>query len=228
MTLPISVVIPAYNREIYLEEAIQSVLSQTCPPQEIIVVDDGSTDPTREKAQSFGERICYLFQENRGVSSARNAGVNASRGRFLAFLDSDDVWLPQKLEWQMDHLIQNPGTAMVHGHMQAFLSPELEASDQRRIDTRCLPGLSASCLLIRREALMKAGPFDPGIQGGEYIEWFSRAEDRGCTNHVLPQLVACRRVHLSNSVLDRKQMNANYSRVVKTILDRRRAVSLGS
>jgi len=228
MTLPISVIIPAYNRELYLEEAIQSVLAQTCPPEEIIVVDDGSTDHTREKVRSFGERICYLFQENRGASSARNAGVDRSRGRFLAFLDSDDVWVPQKLEWQMDHLIRHPETAMVHGHIQAFLSPELEPSDQLRIDTRCLPGLSVTCLLIRREAFMKAGPFDPGIQGGEYIEWFSRAGDRGCSNHVLPQLVTRRRVHLSNSVLDRKQMNANYSRVLKTILDRRRAVNSGS
>lgn len=223
MTLPVSVIIPARNREAYVEEAIRSVLEQTSPPEEIIVVDDGSIDRTREKTQAFGERIRYVFQEHRGVSSARNTGVDASRGKFLAFLDSDDIWLPQKLEWQMDHLIRHPETAMVHGHVRAFLSPELADTDQRRIDTRCLPGLQASCVLVRREAFAKAGPFDPGIRGGEYIEWFSRAEDRGCSNHVLAELVTRRRVHLSNSVLDREQMNRNYSRVVKTILDRRRA-----
>jgi glycosyltransferase involved in cell wall biosynthesis len=223
MTLPVSVIIPAYNREAYLAEAIRSVLEQTRRPEEIIVVDDGSTDRTGEEARSFGERIRYVFQENRGISSARNTGVEASRALFLAFLDSDDLWLPQKLEWQMDHLVRHPETAMVHGHVRAFLSPELEATDPRRIDTRCMPGLQASCVLIRREALMKAGPFDPAILGGEYIEWFSRAEDLGCTNHVLAELVTLRRVHLSNCVLDRKKMNLNYSRVVKTILDRRRA-----
>src|SRR5262245_24730960 len=98
----VSVVIPTFNRAHLITGAIESVLAQTLPPLEIIVVDDGSTDDTPERLAPYLDRIVFLGQENRGVSAARNAGIQAARGNLIAFLDSDDVWHPRKIEIQAE------------------------------------------------------------------------------------------------------------------------------
>jgi glycosyltransferase involved in cell wall biosynthesis len=102
----ISVIIPTYNRAQLVTKAIESVLAQTYHDYEIIVVDDGSTDNTREVLEPYMNRIKYLYQENLGPSAARNAGIRASRGEWIAFLDSDDRWLPEKLTQQIEYLQQ--------------------------------------------------------------------------------------------------------------------------
>lgn len=222
----VSVIIPAYNRELYLGEAIRSALEQTRPPDEIIVVDDGSTDGTAEVARSFGGMVRCLSQKNEGAASARNHGVRASRGELLAFLDSDDHWVPQKLDWQLKFLESYPETDLVFGHMQSYISTELIATYNRSIDTQTMPGVNACALLIKKETFHKVGYFSADEKGVEFIEWFSRAQDKGCVSYVLPELVVKRRAHLSNTVLDRVKMNALYTRVVKSILDRRRSSAL--
>jgi glycosyltransferase involved in cell wall biosynthesis len=114
MTAPeVSVVIPTYNYSKYIGEAIRSVYDQTLQDFEIIVVDDGSTDNTKEIVQSFGEKIRYFYQSQQGPAKARNKGIMESRGKFVAFLDSDDVWLPTKLEKQVKKFGENSGTGMV-------------------------------------------------------------------------------------------------------------------
>lgn len=224
-TPQVSVIIPAYNREKYLGPALQSVLDQTRPADEIIVVDDGSSDGTVEVARSFGDRVRCLSGAHGGASRARNLGVHASRGDLLAFLDSDDLWVPEKLENQCRHLDLHAATDMVFGHLQTFLSPEFTADTAgiRVPDTRPMPGLCAGTMLIRRPIFEKIGDFDPEQRGGEFIEWFSRAQDLGCTSDVLPGLLLKRRAHQSNTVLDRARMNSQYARILKTVLDRRRA-----
>lgn len=104
----VSVVIPAYNIETYLARAIDSVLAQTHTPDEIIVVDDGSTDQTASVAQSYGSQIRYLYQENAGLSAARNTGIRNAACTWVALLDGDDEWLPEKLQLQIDLLRRNP------------------------------------------------------------------------------------------------------------------------
>ena len=97
----VSVVMAAYNYAPYISEAIESVLAQTRPPLDVIVVDDGSTDATPEVLAAFGDRIRVLRQTNQGASAARNRGIEAARGEYIAFIDADDVWKPRKLELQM-------------------------------------------------------------------------------------------------------------------------------
>jgi glycosyltransferase involved in cell wall biosynthesis len=116
MSFPISVVIPTYNRAGLVVRALESVLAQTYPAHEVIIVDDGSTDETAdafrpyvERGQKEGPPVRYIHQENQGQSGARNRGVQESRGEWIAFLDSDDVWLPEKLEWQLRALEQYKG-----------------------------------------------------------------------------------------------------------------------
>lgn len=104
----ISVVIPAYNCQLYIKRAIESVLSQTRPADEVIVVDDGSTDGTAEVVGAYGSKVILLQQENAGVSAARNAGIRAASGDWIAFLDADDEWLPDKLDAQDNLFAHHP------------------------------------------------------------------------------------------------------------------------
>jgi len=104
----VSVVIPAYNIEAYLARALDSVLAQTLGPEEIIVVDDGSTDQTAAVAQQYGNRVRYFYQSNAGLSAARNTGIRNATCPWIAFLDGDDEWLPDKLRLQVQLLERNP------------------------------------------------------------------------------------------------------------------------
>lgn len=104
----VSVVIPSYNRASRLMEAMDSVLSQRYRDLELIVVDDGSTDETRGIVSTYGNDVVYLYQERRGVSAARNRGIGCAQGDYLAFLDSDDLWLPRKLSTQMRFIHEHP------------------------------------------------------------------------------------------------------------------------
>jgi glycosyltransferase involved in cell wall biosynthesis len=110
----ISVIIPTYNMANFIQEAIQSVLDQTFSDFEIVVVDDGGTDNTVDVVKAFKDpRIRYIYQENHGVSSARNSGIRASSGEFIAFLDSDDAWLPRSLEIKKELLDVHPDAALI-------------------------------------------------------------------------------------------------------------------
>src|SRR4051812_3217208 len=110
----VSVVIATYNHGRYLREAIDSALAQTHPPLEVIVVDDGSTDDTAEILQTYGGRIRAMRQANAGVAAARNAGLAAASGRYVGFLDSDDVWAPDKLARQLAVFDAQPALGLVH------------------------------------------------------------------------------------------------------------------
>ena len=104
----ISVVIPAYNAGRFIRRTIDSVLAQTYTDYEIIVVDDGSTDNTAEIVKSYGSKVRYIYQQNAGDGAARNTGIYAAKGEWIAFLDHDDEWLPEKLRLQMELLKRNP------------------------------------------------------------------------------------------------------------------------
>ena len=97
----VSVIIPAYNSADFIDEALKSVFDQTYKDLEIIVVDDGSTDDTRAVLEKYGDRVNYHYQDNNGPASARNRGIKLARGKYIAFLDADDLWLPTKLEKQV-------------------------------------------------------------------------------------------------------------------------------
>src|SRR5690348_15579178 len=109
----VSVIIPAYNYARYIPGAVNSVLAQTYQNHEIVVVDDGSTDGTRQALGDSLDKISYIYQHNRGVSAARNVGIERSRGELIAFLDADDVWVPDKLDRQVRFLRDHPSIGMV-------------------------------------------------------------------------------------------------------------------
>ena len=110
----ICVIIPTYNSARFLPEAVESALYQTFSPEEVIVVDDGSTDNTEDVLEPFRGRIHYIRQENQGPAVARNRGISEAKGDLIAFLDADDVWVPDKSEKQVDLLMENPRIGLVH------------------------------------------------------------------------------------------------------------------
>lgn len=110
----VSIIIPVLNGEKYISDAIESALNQTYKHTEIIVVNDGSTDNTAERIGPYLSRVKYFYQDNAGVANARNKGVQNSQGEFIAFLDHDDIWLPEKIERQVDYFLKNTQSKFVH------------------------------------------------------------------------------------------------------------------
>ncbi len=184
----VSVIIPTYNYACFLGTAIQSVLTQTWQDLELIIVDDGSTDNTREVVESFqsDHRVRYVFQSNRGDSAARNTGISHSTGRYLGFLDADDYWMPEKLELQLALLRSNPQAAAVHS--SAYVDT---IDQQQRLISRFLlqrPPLrektlyeellynvvivgSHSSIVLSRDVLDKVGGFDESLMCCDWDLW---------------------------------------------------------
>ena len=126
---PVSVIIPCFNAEKYIEGAIRSVLLQDWPHVEIIVVDDGSTDRSADIVQKTFPQVTLVKQANQGVSMARNSGIQATHGDWIAFLDADDLWLPEKLASQWSAIQANPGTRMCYTAWQTWQSEDPTPSD---------------------------------------------------------------------------------------------------
>lgn len=220
----ISVIIPVYNGETHLAETLTSVLDQSLPPDEVIVVDDGSTDRTPEVAAQFEGRIRYIRQENAGPATARNRGIQASHGDLLAFVDSDDLWEPHKLERQVAELNENPDAGLVFCHMTQFLSPELspEAAANLRCDPRPQPATLISCLLARRSAFDQVGLLRDDCKV-DFLDWYMRAQDCGIQSSMVAEALVRRRLHTSNFTLRNKEVRRDYLAVMKSSIDRRRA-----
>ena len=221
----VSVVVPAYNSERYLGEALRSVLSQTRAPSELIMVDDGSSDGTASVARSFGDDVRYVRQPNGGIGSARNRGVELASGEHIAFLDADDLWEPGKLQRQLAALEEGPQLDMVFGHVRQFVSPELPAEVKARL--RCpegsQPGYSAGAMLARRATLERVGPFATDLHVGEFIDWMARARELGLRELMLDEVVLVRRLHDTNQGVRHRDHMGDFAHVLKASLDRRRA-----
>ena len=220
----ISVVIPVYNGERYLTEALDSVLAQRYPDIEIIVVNDGSTDRTEEIMKSHAE-VRYFSQSRQGAAAARNSGVNKSSGEFLAFLDADDLWTKDKLRVQTALFRADPGLDMVFGHVEQFYSPELEGvlMDRIYLPSGSMPGYLPGAMIVRKDAFLRAGSFDAGFRIGEFIDWYLRAQECGLRSHICQEVVLKRRIHNANTGIRERDARRDYLRVLKASLDRRRA-----
>jgi len=202
------------------------VLTQTLKPAQVIVVDDGSTDRTADIVAATNRSIVYLRQSQAGPAAARNLGVEAASGKYLAFIDSDDLWLPDKLARQVDYLSSHPETAMVFGMTKHFYSPETD--DDFRKQYACpeeiLPGRHPGAMLLKKETFLNVGPFDGTLKMGEFIEWQARAKALQLASHVQPDIVMLRRVHPSNYGITHKDRRKDYLTIVKGMLAKKKGV----
>jgi glycosyltransferase involved in cell wall biosynthesis len=176
----ISVIIPSWNRAERLAAALDSVYAQSVPPLEIIVVDDGSTDHTRELLARHYPEVHYIFQQNQGVSQARNTGITAASGEWLALLDSDDRWEPCKLEQQQAAIRATPGCKLCHSdelwvrNGNRVNPMKKHAKHGGRIFRHCLPlcVISPSAVMIHRDIFREMGLFDETLPACEdYDLW---------------------------------------------------------
>jgi glycosyltransferase involved in cell wall biosynthesis len=222
----ISCIVPVFNGERYLKEALDSILAQTYRPIEIIVVDDGSTDGTPAVVATYGAKVRYLFQLNEGPAAARNIGLNTAQGAFVAFLDHDDLWHPEKLARQMARFQARPELDVCVTHVRHFWIPELIEEEKRvRGDwsTKARPGYCPGTLLARRTAFDTVGQLNPGLWHCNTSDWFLRAAAQGVVVELLPELLTYHRLHHTNlSRLGASAGREEYLQLVKASLDRRR------
>jgi glycosyltransferase involved in cell wall biosynthesis len=217
----ISTIIPVFNGERFLAEAVESAARQVPSPIELIVVDDGSTDGTARVCQNLGERIRYVFQENAGPSAARNRGLAMARGDFITFLDADDLWPEEKFELQLARFRQEPSLEAVLGYSRLFAetrngSPGRPLDDEPRFMYQLGSGF------YRRKAFERVGVFDPGLRFSEDVDWFLRAREADCPMVVLQAVTVLYRQHGENMTRGRSTRDLGFVRVLQRSLERRR------
>ncbi len=199
----VSVIIPTYNRLEFLKEAIASVQRQTYAPLEIIVVDDGSNDKTEEKIPYLFPSITFLRQSHQGVSAARNKGIKQAKGSYIAFLDSDDLWLPRKLEEEMNILQANPSLSICYTD-EIWIRRGVRVNPMKKhqkhggwIYPYCLPLciISPSSVILRREVFDRVGLFDESLPACEDYDLWLRVTARYPVHFIEKHLIVKRGGH---------------------------------
>lgn len=221
----VSVIIPVRNAQRFLPQALADVAAQTYDNHEILVVDGRSTDRTVEIAGAFrGVRL--LDQPGDGFADAWNIGIGAARGELIAFLDSDDRWVPDKLEAQVELLRSDPGVAYVVTHMRFFLEPGKEPPPGFRpelLDTDHVANMP-SALLVRRSVFDQIGLFPTDYEIANDIEWFARLKDSGLGRAVIPEVMVHKRVHDTNvSYFAAQNLSSELLRLLRQSVARQRA-----
>lgn len=199
----VSVITPTFNRADFIGETVESILAQTFGDFELLIVDDGSTDNTREILSPYlsDKRLRYFYQENQGQSVARNRGLTESRGQFLCFIDSDNVWLPNKLESQLNFLREHPEVDIVYGDIITIdeTSKEIGRENMRRISGHIAGDLlrdnfvSINTSMVRRQCYTELGGFNEKDRLAEDYDLWLRYSTR-FKFHYMPEYFAKYRV----------------------------------
>jgi len=201
----VSVIIHTYNNEQFIAETIDSVLKQTYNDYEIIVVDDGSVDGTRDALLPYTQKIRYHYKENGGIASAKNAGIALSKTEYIAFLDHDDLWVPDKLKLQIEYFNKNPQVGLVYAKYTSF-------RDGKELRTKPDKGYSGwvfkellsksfiqtSTVMVKRECLNAVGPYDESFSLGDEYDMFLRISKKFQCGFIDKQLTRYR-VHDTNA-----------------------------
>ena len=216
----VSVVIPVFNGERFLREAVQSVLAQQYSPIEIIVVDDGSTDGTATVAQSLPETVCYLYQTNQGPAAARNRGIEQAQGSLIAFADADDLWPAGKLKLQLPHLLRDPKIDIVLGRIQQVLLSETLSGPTQPPGPAFSVNLGSA--IVRKSVFERVGLFDETMRYSEDVDWFMRARENGAAIVTIDAVTLFYRQHEQNMTRGKSTSELNVLKALKKSLDRRR------
>jgi glycosyltransferase involved in cell wall biosynthesis len=227
-TLPLSVsaILPVYNGEAFLAEAIESVLRQAYEPLEVIVIDDGSTDRTAEIARGYGEKVRYLRQDNTGAAAARNNGLRLASGDVIAFIDADDLWPETKLVLQMERFQQDPTLEVVVGRVQYFVPRQ--TSDGKVEFAPFMPPILGGNLgagVYKRAVFEKLGYLDERYWYCDDVDLFMRIREQHIPMIVIDAVTLNYRIHNTNMTRERPARDSDFHRALKRSLDRRRLLA---
>jgi glycosyltransferase involved in cell wall biosynthesis len=224
LTGSVSAIVTVYNEERYIGEAIESVLAQSHPPSQVVVIDNGSTDSSVEAARRYEPEVEVVVEHRRGIATVRNTGLRLASCQYLAFLDGDDIWEPRKTEVQLDAILSG-GADLVMGHVRQFASPDVdpETIARLRVPEAPQPGMVPSALLASRRVWERVGPWSPEYVVSDGLDWFLRARRLELRERLLPDVVLRRRVHGKNSSLRERGHRTEFARLLKKEIDRRRA-----
>ena len=221
----VSFVIPVFKGAAFLAGAVANARAQTCPPQQIIVVDDGSTDESLLVARSLGSDVTVVAQENGGPPAARNRGLKLVQGDFVSFLDVDDLWPADKLAEQLKFFATHPAADLVLG--QTRLLMESGGETPLREGAQADPSAPLHLFLIgaalfRRSVFAQIGVFDVGKRYADDLDWFLRARESRLQFHLQPRLALIKRCHPENLTRGKSIAEMGLAAVLQASLARRR------
>lgn len=223
----ISVIIPAYNAEKYLKEALESIIKQNYDPLEIIFVDDGSTDNTAKIVREFGHNIIYVYQENSGPSVARNTGLKVANGEYITFLDADDFWHDNHLKNLLNCFNKNPNLEVAMGLIQLILlNQDQEGNSFFKEFSRSTANVNLAAGLYKKSIFEKVGYFDPKLRSADDVDFYLRIKEAGIKIEMIDNTSLYYRIHNSNLSKDRASSKSDFLKAVKISLDRRRHKSM--
>jgi glycosyltransferase involved in cell wall biosynthesis len=222
--MTISVIIAAYNAEGTLAEALASVLGQTLPPDEIIVIDDGSTDRTAKVAAAASNSIRIIGQSNRGPAAALNLGVKLATGDLLGFIDADDVWERDKLAIQTRILAEQIELDGVASHVRYFFCPtnDRETNKRYRLPEGPEPCLLLGAMLLRRHCFQRCEAFAENLWAGFVIDWYDRACATGLIFGMVPNVLLHRRIRPGSLSHRSRRRDAAMVEMARRAIERRR------
>ena len=218
----ISVILPVYNSEKYLREALNSVFNQHYTPLEIIIVDDGSTDGTSQIVKEYRGKVQYYYQQNEGPASARNLGIQKANGDFITFIDADDLWPDDKLMNQMRCFEKYPETEIVQGLVERVDISKPNKPDESEVEEQLFIHSNLGAMIIRRAVFDKIGMFDRNLTYHSDTDFWFRARESGIKILVDNKIALIYRIHGSNHTTGKNTKSLGFARILKKSLDRRR------
>jgi GT2 family glycosyltransferase len=216
----VGVAVPVFNGERFVAETLRSVLAQSYPVSDVVVLDDGSDDLSAEVARRCGSPVRVVRRPHAGIGAARSEAMRLVRGEVIMPLDSDDLLTGDSVECRVRALAAQPELELVFGHVQHF--SECVAGVPVALDQPQAAHVPGG-MLIRRESYERVGGFATGLRVGEALDWMLRAREVGLRELTVAEQVLWRRVHGTNNSVTQREALTEFPRALKASLDRRRA-----
>jgi glycosyltransferase involved in cell wall biosynthesis len=221
----VTALVPVWNGTAFLGEALDSILAQQPAVDEVVVVDDGSTDGSGDVARSYGARVRCVRRAHAGLAATRNAAVREAQSDLVAFLDADDLWPPGRIARLLAALGAEPGCGIVQGRLQRMVRDEQTMQWQLVNESWRAPNVATA--LIRREVFALVGPFDEGVAGADDVDWLLRAKERGVREAQVDAVTLLYRRHGGNMTNDVAADQSRLLRVLGRAVARRRSAAAG-
>lgn len=219
----VSVILIVKNGEKFISQAITSVLQQTLKPLEILVIDGNSTDKTETICKTFPE-VTFIRQKDRGIPNAYNQGIETSKGKFISFISHDDIWKPDKLEKQINYMLEHPHIEFTITKAKFFLEAgyNLPTNFKKELLNKGVVAYIMETLVTRKTLFQKVGVFDTSYPTGEDLDWFSRVLDYNIPYGIIQESLVLKRIHDKNSSLNYDEFNKLVLKLLRESIKRKR------